>query len=85
MVATAEMIPIEPEEDKYKVTIVGNQRHEDIDGEVYSGIWIEETDGLESIGMEGGGEFPMINAEEGYDIVIEENQYDQAEITTVEL
>lgn len=83
MVATAEIIPVNPQEDDYKVTVAGNQVHDDVE-EMYIGAWVEEMDGIDSIGMEGGGEFIVINAEKGYDLVVEENQFGQARLKAIE-
>jgi len=80
MVATAEFRHVSG--DEYKVTVAGNDYHGDM-AETGSGVWVDtDADGIESIGMEGGGEITRVNAYEEFDIILEENEYGQIVITT---
>lgn len=76
MVATAELIPKNPQNNEYKVTVVGNISHDNFKG-TSNGIFIKDFSGFEGCGMEGRAEFLTIDAQQGYDIIVEENEYGQ--------
>ena len=80
MVATAEFRHVSG--DEYEANVGGNTYNSDM-AKTGSGVWVDtDADGIESIGMEGGGGFIHVNADPNYDIVLEENEYGQIVITT---
>ena len=80
MVATAEFRHVVGNE--YRATVAGNRSNSDME-KTGSGVWVDQdADGIESIGMEGGGEVTRVNANKVYDIIFEENEHGQIVITT---
>jgi len=82
MGATAEIVIENPQENVYRLRVVGNKRIDNI-SETGNGIWIEDFSHLKCLGIEGNGEIPVIDAEEGYDINYRRNDHDQLVMFTV--
>lgn len=83
MVATVELIVENAKDNVYRVTVTGNRFLEDFN-KTGPGIWIKDFSNFKNLGIEGQGEIPMLDAEEGYDVDIERNEYDQLEVFTVD-
>lgn len=82
MVATAELITKNAEDNEYEVKIVGNKTYNDksLSG---NGISMNDLKGVDNLVVEGKGENILITAKKDYDLVLSKDEYDNVKINPV--